>query len=47
MNSFVGIPTREQATYNYPCEKYGFSRLMPQTLSDCPCDLFIDTANAS
>jgi hypothetical protein len=43
--SFVGIPTRVQATYNWPCEKHGFSRLMPQTLSDCLRDLFIDIAN--
>jgi len=47
MNSFVGVPTRGQATYNCPCEKHGFLRLMPQTLNDCPCDLFIDIENAS
>ena len=35
INGFVRIPAREQVTYNWPCEKHGFSRLVPQTLSDC------------
>ena len=45
INSFVGIPTQEQATYNWPYEKHGFSRLITQTLSDCPLDLFMNIAN--
>ena len=44
---FAGIQIRGQATYNWPCEKHSFSRLIPQTLSDCPWDLFIDIANLS
>jgi len=40
INSFVGIPIRKQAKYNWAYEKHGFSRLMPQILSDCPCDFF-------
>lgn len=30
-----------------PWRKHGNSRLTPQTFNDCPCDLFIDIANAS
>ena len=47
INSLVGIPTREQATCNWPLEKHVFSRLIPQTFSNCPWDLFIDIANVS
>jgi hypothetical protein len=41
--SFVGIPTREQVTYNLSCEKLGFSRLIPQTLSQVLAALEIAT----
>lgn len=33
--------TQEQVTYNWQCKKHGFSRLMPQTLNDSLCDLFV------
>ena len=47
INGFVGISSREQASYNWPFERYGFSRLIPQTFRDFPWDLFIDIENAS
>lgn len=46
MNKLDGLPTREHATYNWPCEKHGFSRSNPQMDIVWPCDLLIVIANA-
>ena len=43
----LGLPTREQATYSWPCEKHRVDRSSPATPKDCPCDLFIVIAYAS
>ena len=45
-NKADGFPTREHATYSCPCEKQWFSKFIPQTLSDWPCDFLITIANA-
>ena len=45
-NKFFPVPTLEHATYSWPCEKQGVSRLIPATLSDWPWALLIDIAKA-
>ena len=47
INSCSGELTLEQATYSCPCEKHGFSKLIPVHLIDWPCDLLIVIENAN
>ena len=43
----LGVPTLEQATYNWPWEKHDDSKLITATLRDCPWDLLMVIAKAS
>ena len=47
MNRLRGDPTLEQATYSWPCEKQGCSKLIPATFRDCPWALLIVMAKAN
>ncbi|XP_015185693.1 PREDICTED: odorant receptor 13a-like [Polistes dominula] len=46
-NKLDGLPTREHATYNCPCEKHGVLKSKPQTDIVWPWDLLIVIANAN
>ena len=43
----LGEPTREQATYNWPCEKQSLRRSIPANCNDWPWALLIDMAKHS
>lgn len=45
-NKLFGVPTREQATYNWPCEKHEFSKIKPAIVNDWPCALLMVIAKA-
>ena len=41
------MPTLEQATYNYPCEKQSVCKYKPHNSKDCPCALLIVIYNTN
>lgn len=47
MNKYVGVPTLDQPTYNWPCEKHGNCKYNPATFNVLPCDLCIVIAKAN
>ena len=44
MCRFIGCPTLEHATYNFPCKKRGFCMWIPAIFRDCPCAILMDAA---